>query len=610
MDDDLVFLHYAVIFLAATVLIVPWSKRARLGAVLGYLAAGVIIGPQVLGLVADPELVLTFSEIGVVMLLFLLGLEVSPQRLWIMRRLLFGLGALQMGLITGLLAAAAGWFGLPLAAALIAGFGLALSSTAFGVQILSERSELTAEHGRASFGVFLFQDLVAVPVLALIPLLAAGEVVQASRPAWQSIAIVISSILAVIVAGRYLLRPVFRMVAATQLVELFTATSLLVVLGTALLMQKTGLSMGLGAFLAGVLLADSEFRHELESHVEPFKGLLLGLFFMGVGMNLDLALLAAHPLLVIGLVFGLLSLQLCVMWAVGRAFRYSHRTSLLLAALLASGGEFAFVVFASAQRSRLLDSELAGLLNLVVALAMALTPLLVLGLAGLFDRRARQSEPQRPYDEMPDTKVDVVIAGFGRFGQVPGRVLAAQKIAFTVIEPSLEQIDFSRRFGSQLYYGDPARPEILRAARVGEAKVLILALEDPEHSVRVARVVRRQYPNVRILARARNRQHAFKLMDLGIEVIVRETLHSSLLLTRRLLREIGLDERTANDRVDRFMAFDEELLQEQHLVYDDESALMQSARQSRKDLVALFEAASNSYREHGQPLPKANKLPD
>jgi glutathione-regulated potassium-efflux system protein KefB len=596
MHDDHTFLLYAVIFLAATVFMVPLSKRARLGAVLGYLIAGVIIGPQVLGLVADPELVLAFSEIGVVMLLFLLGLELSPQRLWVMRRLLFGLGATQMGLVTGLFAAAGLALGLPLAAALIAGFGLALSSTAFGVQILSERSELTAEHGRATFGVFLFQDLVAVPVLALIPLLAAGEVVESSRPAWLSVVVVLGSILAVVVAGRYLLRPVFRIVAATQLVEVFTATSLLVVLGTALLMQMAGLSMGLGAFLAGVLLADSEYRHELESHIEPFKGLLLGLFFMGVGMNLNLMLLAAQPLTVVGLVLGVLALQVTVMWAVGRVFRYNERASLLLAALLASGGEFAFVVFASAQRSQLLTADLAALLNLVVALSMALTPFLVLGLAAFADRRARLAKPERAPDAMPDERVDVVIAGFGRVGQIPGRVLAAKQIPFTVIEPSSQQVDFSRRFGSKLYFGDPARPEILRAARVGDAKVFILALDDPEHSLRVARAMRRLYPKVHIIARARNRRHAFKLMDLGVDDIVRETLHSSLLMTRHLLERIGVDTGTAAARVDSFHQFDEQLLREQHLVYDDESALIQSTEQSRKDLLALFEAGSNGIK--------------
>ncbi|GMU42880.1 MAG: cation:proton antiporter [Xanthomonadales bacterium] len=590
MHDDHRFLLYAVIFLAATVFAVPLSKRAQLGAVLGYLVAGVVIGPQALGLVADAELVLTFSEIGVVMLLFLLGLELSPQRLWLMRRLLLGLGATQMGLVTALLAVAGLALGLPLAAALIAAFGLALSSTAFGVQILSERSELTSEHGRGAFGVFLFQDLVAVPALALIPLLAAGEVQSAARPAWQSVGLVIGSILAVVVAGRWLLRPLFRIVANTGLVEVFTATSLLVVLGTALLMQQAGLSMGLGAFLAGVLLADSEYRHELESHIEPFKGLLLGLFFMGVGMALDLRLLAALPLVVAALVVGVLGLQVTVMWAVGRAFRYSQRASLLLAALLASGGEFAFVVFATAEQARLLEPRLAGLLNLVVALSMALTPLLVLGLAALADRRAAQAAPKRPYDELPGERVDVVIAGFGRVGQIPGRLLAAQRIPYTVIEPSSEQVDFSRRFGNKLYYGDPARPEILRAARVGEAKVFVLALDDPEHSLRVARVLRRLYPQVRVLARARNRQHAFKLMDLGVEDIIRETLLSSLEIARRTLTGIGMSAAEAAERAERFHEFDERLLVEQHLVYDDESALVQSSEDARRELLALFEA--------------------
>ncbi len=597
MHDEHRFLLYAVIFLAATVFAVPLSKRAQLGAVLGYLLAGVAIGPQVLGLVGDPGLVLTFSEIGVVMLLFLLGLELSPQRLWVMRRLLFGLGATQMGLVTLLFAGAGLAFGLPLAAAVIAGFGLALSSTAFGVQILAERSELTSEHGRASFGVFLFQDLVAVPVLALIPLLAAGEAQTATRPAWQSVGLVVGSILAVVVAGRYLLRPLFRIVARTGLVEVFTATALLVVLGTALLMQSAGLSMGLGAFLAGVLLADSEYRHELESHIEPFKGLLLGLFFMGVGMSLDLSLLAAKPLVVLALVLGVLGLQLSVMWAVGLAFRYTQRSSLLLAALLASGGEFAFVVFATAERAKLLPPELAALLNLVVALAMALTPVLVLALVALVDRSARRAQPEREYDSLPGEQVDVVIAGFGRVGQIPGRVLAAQQIPFTVIEPSSEQVDFSRRFGTKLYYGDPARPEILRAAKVGDAKVFILALDDPEHSLRVARVVRRLYPSLRILARARNRQHAFKLMDLGVEQIIRETLQSSLDLTRRTLEGIGFTPADAAERVERFRQFDEQLLVEQHLVYDDESALIQSTEQSRRDLLALFEAGASGMRQ-------------
>lgn len=590
MHDAHGFLLYAVVFLAAAIVAVVISKQAKMGAVLGYLLAGVVVGPEALKLVSDPETVLTFSEIGVVMLLFVLGLELSPQRLWVMRRVLFGLGASQMFLVTAVFALAGWWLGLPTVAAIIAGFGLALSSTAFGVQILSERGELTAEHGRGCFGVFLFQDLVAVPVLALIPLLAAGEVAQTNRDPWVSAALVVGAIALVVVAGRYLLRPVFRAVAKTDSVEVFTAVALLVVLGTALLMHEVGLSMGLGAFLAGVLLADSEYRHELESHIEPFKGLLLGLFFMGVGMSLELQRLYSAPVLVLGILVAVLLVQVAAMWAVARAFGYTHRQSLLLAALLASGGEFAFVVFATAQGSGLISADLAGLLNLVVALAMACTPFMVLGMAAFSDRHEAAHTAKREFDTIPDQHADVVIAGFGRVGQVPGRILAAHQTPFTVIEPSAEQVDFSRRFGSKLYFGDPARPELLRAARVGEAKVFVLAIDDAEHSVRVARTVRRLYPQVKIIARARNRQHAFKLMDLGIDPIIRETLHSSLLMTQKVLEELGMTPADAAERVERFRAFDEKLLFEQHLVYDDESALIQSSDQARRDLIALFEA--------------------
>lgn len=592
MEPSSSFLVHAVILLAAAVVMVPIARRLGLGAVLGYLLAGVLVGPQVLGALADPQSVLTISEIGVVMLLFLLGLELSPARLWAMRRVLFGLGATQLTLVTLVFAAAALALGLPLVAALVAGFGLALSSTAFALQILGERAEIASEHGRAAFGVSLFQDLVAIPVLALIPLLAAGEVAQSDRPAWQSLALVIGSILAVVVAGRYLLRPLFRVVAESRIVELFAATALLVVLGTAALMQVAGLSMGLGAFIAGVLLADSEYRHELESHIEPIKGLLLGLFFVGVGMNLDLRLLAAAPVTIGGIVLAVLIGQVLVMWAVGRYFRYSHRAALLLAALLASGSEFAFVVYATAERAGLLAGDIAAKLNLVVALAMAATPLLVALVARIGERLGTRGAAARAFDELPGEKVAVVIAGFGRVGQIPGRLLAANRIPYTVIEPSADQVDFSRRFGSVVHYGDPARPEILRAARVGEAKVFVLAIDDPEHSVRVARTLRRLYPELPVIARARNRQHAFALMDLGIGCIVRETLLSSLEMSRQMLAVMG--DPAAAEKIERFRAFDEHLLAEQHLLHKDEAALIQSAQQARMELEALFKAAADS----------------
>jgi glutathione-regulated potassium-efflux system protein KefB len=583
----------AVVFLAAAVIAVPLSKRLKLGAVIGYLLAGILIGPQVLKLITDQATVLAFSELGVVFLLFVLGLELSPQRLWVMRKHLFGMGSAQMVLVTSVIAGVAFFSGWSLAAALIAGFGLALSSTAFALQILAERDEVSSEHGRASFGVLLFQDLIAVPVLALIPLFGAHQAESATRPFWQSALLVVAAVAAVIFAGRYLLRPVFRLVARLKMSELFTAVSLLVVLGTALLMQNVGLSMGLGAFLAGMLLADSEYSHEVEGHIEPFKGLLLGLFFMAVGMNLDLNLLLAKPLLVLGLVAGIALLQMLLMWAVGRFFGQTHPSSLLLAALLASGGEFAFVVFKTAQDATLLDAPTAALLNVVVAVAMGITPLLVLGVQ-LLSQKMTTATPPRPFDEIQVDAAKVIIAGFGRVGQIPARVLAAQKIPFTVIDPDTNVVDLARRFGGLVYYGDTTRPETLRAAKIEQAEVFILALDDMERSIRTARVVKRLNPTVKIIARARNRRHAHKLMDLGIDDAVRETLHSALQMTHKMLEELGFSPEMAADRVMRFRTLDENALKEQFLFHDDEQALIQSAAQYRDELEALFESDSRT----------------
>jgi len=578
----------AVVFLSAAVCAVLLSKRLKLGAVIGYLLAGVVIGPQVLKLITDEQTVLAFSELGVVFLLFVLGLELSPQRLWVMRRHLFGMGSAQMLLVTAVIAIIAKLSGLSTAAAVIAGFGLALSSTAFTLQILAERDEVASEHGRASFGVLLFQDLIAVPVLALIPLFGARHTEASTRPFWQSALLVVAAVAGVIFAGRYLLRPIFRLVARAKMSELFTAVSLLVVLGTALLMQNVGLSMGLGAFLAGMLLADSEYSHEVEGHIEPFKGLLLGLFFMAVGMNLDLHLLLAKPLLIFALVAGLATLQMLLMWGVARAFGQSHPSALLLAALLASGGEFAFVVFKTAETAALLDVETAALLNVVVAVAMGITPLLVLGVHFLSKRLSVVAA--RPFDDITSDAAKVIIAGFGRVGQIPARVLAAQKIPFTVIDPDTDAVDFARKFGGHVYYGDTTRPETLRAAKIEQAEVLVLALEDMELSIRTARVAKKLNPTLKIIARARNRRHAHKLMDLGIDDAVRETLHSALLITHKVLEGLGFSREAAADRVARFRTVDENSLKEQFLFHDDEQALIQSAAQSRTELAALFEA--------------------
>ncbi len=589
----------AVVFLSAAVCAVLLSKRLKLGAVIGYLLAGVVIGPQVLKLITDETTVLAFSELGVVFLLFVLGLELSPQRLWVMRRHLFGMGSTQMLLVTAAIAIVAKLSGLSTAAAVIAGFGLALSSTAFTLQILAERDEVASEHGRASFGVLLFQDLVAVPVLALIPLFGARQAAVSTRPFWQSTLLVVAAVAGVIFAGRYLLRPIFRVVARSKMSELFTAVSLLVVLGTALLMQKVGLSMGLGAFLAGMLLADSEYSHEVEGHIEPFKGLLLGLFFMAVGMNLDLHLLLAKPALIFALVAGIAVLQMLLMWAVARAFGQTHPSALLLAALLASGGEFAFVVFKTAETAALLDVATAALLNVVVAVAMGITPLLVLGVH-FVSKKLAVAAPVRPFDEITSDAAKVIIAGFGRVGQIPARVLAAQKIPFTVIDPDTEIVDFARKFGGNVFYGDTTRPETLRAAKIEQAQVLVLALEDMDRSIRTARVAKKLNPTLKIIARARNRRHAHKLMDLGIDDAVRETLHSALLITHKVLEELGFSTEMAADRVSRFRVLDENSLKEQFLFHDDEQALIQSVAQSRTELAALFEADSKMVQ--GAPI--------
>jgi glutathione-regulated potassium-efflux system protein KefB len=582
------FLRYAVLLLTAAVIAVPLAKRLQLGAVLGYLVAGAIIGPAGFGWAQNPERIASISELGVVLLLFVIGLELSPQRLWVMRRSVFGIGSLQV-VITALAIGAIAAFGLSIEwrTALIVGMGLALSSTAFGLQLLAERKELTSAHGRLGFAILLFQDLAAIPILALIPVLgssgqgAAMNVVAGLR--------IVAVIALVIVAGRYLLRPVFRAVAATQLPEVFTATALLVVMGTAWLMESAGISMALGAFLAGLLLADSEYRHALEAQLDPFKGLLLGLFFTTVGMTVDLQLLLRQPWLVGGLVLALIAVKASVIFGIGRAAGHLNTNSAAsLAVLLAAGGEFAFVVFNLAETNGLMQADLHHLLVLVITLSMALTPPLVVALGDVL--KAREDKPSREFDTIDADTPKVIIAGFGRVGQIVARVLRAQSIAYTALENSAEQVDFSRKFGSVIYFGDPSKPELLRAAQADKAEIFVLATDDPESNVRTARIVKRLYPHLKIFARARNRQHAFHLMDLSVDGVVRETLDGSLELTRQVLEALGQSPEVAADRIARFRAHDKALLEAQHLVYDDETAMMQSSRDALLELQHIFEA--------------------
>ncbi len=581
------FLLEALIFLAAAVIAVPLAKRLGLGSVLGYLVAGVVVGPDLLGLFDKVDDVLHFAEFGVVLLLFIIGLELQPARLWTLRRAVFGLGGGQVVLTAALITLVAVAMGVQFHSALVAGLALALSSTAFVLQILHERREVATRHGRAAFGVLLFQDLAVIPILAALPLLAAGEAGGSTGDAWLAVGKGVLAIVAVAIGGRYLLRFLLRIVARSRVREVFTATALFTVIGVALLMDLVGLSMALGAFLAGVLLADSEYRHELEADIEPFKGLLLGLFFIAVGMSVDLDLLFARPLMVLGLVAGLVVLKAAAVLLLARIARHTWNTSALLAISLAQGGEFAFVILGVGLGVDMLDSETAALLILVVTLSMAATPLLFLLYDQWSRRMLRDAEPE--YDGHIPEENQVIIAGMGRVGQIVGRVLAGRKIGFTALESDASQVDFVRRFGNKVYYGDAGRLDLLHAAKADQAVLFVLAIEDVEQSLATARVVVKHFPHLKILARARNRQHAYALMDLGIRDIVRDTYFSSLEMTRQALTVLGHEPDQAAHIVDTFREHDMKRLHAQREVHKDLDRMAAENLQWTRELEQLFE---------------------
>lgn len=584
-------LQAAVVFLLAAVLTVPLAKRMQLGAVLGYLLAGVIIGPSVLSLIGNPESVAHISELGVVLLLFIIGLELSPRRLWVMRKSVFGIGLAQVvltGTVLGMLALFV--FGQPLNSSIVLGLGLALSSTAFGLQNLAERKELTSPHGRLAFAILLFQDIAAIPLIAIVPMLSGGDQnVSAAQDVSYSLRALVS-IAIVVIGGRYLLRPVFRVVAKTKLPEVSTATALLVVMGTAWLMDLAGISMALGAFLAGLLLADSEYRHELESQIQPFKGLLLGLFFMSVGMGANLSLLLGEPVAVLGFTVLLIAVKMPLLFMVGRmAGGLKKVCAIRLGLVLAAGGEFAFVVFKIGRDHGMFDSRLYDLLVLAITLSMFLTPLLLLVSTWLVRSKVQPVVVPQTYREIDADEPRVVIAGMGRMGQVVARILRAQKIKFVALDTSVETIELSRSFsGLPVFYGDPMRQEILSAAKVEQAEFFVIATDDADANIKTAELVHKLYPHIKIIARARNRQHVHRLMDIGAHA-VRETYHSSLEMSRHTLIALGLTQTQADARIHRFTLHDEQLLKAQHAVYDDATKVMQTAQEARADLARLFE---------------------
>ncbi|AEQ94682.1 monovalent cation:proton antiporter-2 (CPA2) family protein [Xanthomonas oryzae] len=581
-------LELALVLMLAAIVAVPVFKRFGLGAVLAYLVAGVVLGPDGVGVVQDAERISGAAEIGVVMLLFVIGLELSPALLKVMRHSVFGAGATQVlvtAVILGglLMAARLGW-----KSALIVGVALALSSTAVGLQLLAERKALNSDYGRLAFAILLFQDLIAIPLLASIPLLGGSK---NDALEWQDVAKAIAALALVIVCGRFVLRHLFNVVARTRMPEVFTASALLVVLGTAWIMQEAGLSASLGAFIAGVLLADSEFRHELESQIEPFEGLLLGLFFISVGMGIDLHRVVAEPWVIAAGVAMLLVVKFSLLVGIGSVAKLPLRSSLMLGSVLWLGGEFAFVVFNEADRVGLLEPANHDRLVAIVGVSMALTPLLLLGMQRILNGplRVRTPKTDRPFDTIDAQTPKVLVAGMGRFGQVVARLLTARHVPFVALEHNPHTVEDLRRFGSQLYYGDPTRPELLRAAGADRIQVFVIAVDDPETNIKTVRLIRRLYPQATVLARARNRQHAWKLMDLGAEPF-REVFASSLELSERVLTSLGLGEALAHDHVKRFRQHDEDLLRRQHLVYDDEAKVIQTSRDARADLMNLFEA--------------------
>ncbi|MGH8707243.1 MAG: monovalent cation:proton antiporter-2 (CPA2) family protein [Burkholderiales bacterium] len=582
------FLNQALIYLGAGVVAVPLFKRLGLGSVLGFLAAGMTIGPWGLKLVSEPEAILGFAEFGVVLLLFLVGLELNPRRLWQMRRPIFGMGAVQVA-GTAAAVAALGWaLGQPFSIALVAGMGFAMSSTAIALATLQEKGLLAAPGGQASFSVLLFQDLAVIPLVLLLALLAPERAREGLD--WMAAVRAVALIVLLIAAGRYLLRPLLRIIAGTGQREVFVGFALLLVLGVAALMEAAGLSMALGSFLAGVMLADSEYRHELELDIEPFKGLLLGLFFIAVGMSVDLGLFVRAPLLVLGLALAVVALKALLLYPIAQTFGFCGRADALLFALaLSQAGEFAFVLFAAA--GRILPRETLDVLNAAVAASMLTTPLLMLLYERLLAPRLAMGAEREA--DVFDEANPVIVAGFGRFGQVVTRVLNGLRLRATVIDHDPNQIELVRRFGTKAYYGDAVRLDLLEKAGIARARLLIVALDDHEAALRLVRQVRGRFPELKIIARAHSRSDAFEYLEMGIPS-VRETFGSALDAAEAALRALDFGPMAARRVVTRFKRHDEEMLAQQSPHRGEIKQLIALQQQGREDLERLLASESAS----------------
>jgi glutathione-regulated potassium-efflux system ancillary protein KefC len=594
-------LLHMMFYLVAAVLLVPLAKRSGLGAVLGYLIAGAIIGPWGLSLIGNVEDVLSISEFGVVLMLFLIGLELEPKKLWALRRPIFGWGGAQVLVVSTALAAVALAFGIDAKVAIVAGLALSLSSTAIVLATLDERKLMPSPAGSASFSILLLQDIAAIPMIALLPLLA-GVAAEHSGTGWLRTVKLLAVLVTLIGVGRWLVNPIMRFIARTGLRELFTAFALLLVIGICLLMEWVGLSLALGTFTAGVLLADSEYRHQLVSDLEPFKGLLLGLFFMAVGMSADFGVLRDHPLLVPGLTCALLLCKGGVLFLMSRWFDIPRGQRLFFALLMSQGGEFAFVVFGAAVEAKVLAPEVSAMLVMVVTLSMVATPLLLLAHDKLVAPRLRSAKKKREPDTIA-VENPVIIAGFGRFGQIIGRLLAANHIGVTVLDHDPDQIELLRKFGYEVFYGDATRIDLLEAAGIGKASALVVAIDDVDASLALVDAVRERLPELTILARARNVSHYYELLDRGVTLIERETFEAALQLGASVLQQLGFGAERAQQAASRFRTHNLKMLMEVYPHQQDQDTIISLTRKGRLELEEMFSGDAAAFNQAGQAAP-------
>ncbi|WP_313449576.1 glutathione-regulated potassium-efflux system protein KefB [Atlantibacter hermannii] len=574
-----------VLFLFAAVVAVPLAARLGIGAVLGYLIAGIAIGPWGLGFISDVDEILHFSELGVVFLMFIIGLELNPAKLWQLRRSIFGVGAAQVLLSAGVLAILLMLTRFSWQAAVVGGIGLAMSSTAMALQLMREKGMNRSESGQLGFSVLLFQDLAVIPVLALVPLLAGNADEHLD---WTKVGLKVVAFAGMLIGGRYLLRPVFRFIASSGVREVFTAATLLLVLGSALFMDALGLSMALGTFIAGILLAESEYRHELEIAIDPFKGLLLGLFFISVGMALNLGVLYTHILLVVAGVAILVAVKMAVLFGLAHVYGLRNSERLQFSGVLSQGGEFAFVLFSTASSQRLFHGDQMALLLVTVTLSMMTTPLLMKRIDKYLARRFNEPEEGDEQQWVADDQPQVIVVGFGRFGQVIGRLLMANKMRITVLERDISSVNLMRKYGYKVYYGDATQLELLRSAGAEHAKSIVITSNEPEDTLKIVHLCQQHFPHLAILARARGRVEAHELLQAGVTQFSRETFSSALELGRKALISVGLHPHQAQRAQLHFRRLDMRMLRELMPIHTD-TAQISRVREARRELEEIFQ---------------------